>query len=102
MTDYNHAKWREFVVVLGEKWRVVTGIAESSGSYNRVPNEVSNRNQLQVFSAQFGGGDHTLATTPDDLIKKAVNFPESLTEGNNADFLATFESYEILNRPPDA
>lgn len=72
----------------------------ASASFERFVKELVQNNQLIVTSYQRGGSDPNPVVDPAKLIDKAIGFPSTVDDKNVFDFVAAFQSYDVLP-PPD-
>jgi hypothetical protein len=80
----------------------VSGANNGEASFRTVLNRIKSTFQMNVRILQRGGGDLLPSITPEELLKTVFDFPSKLNSDNTFEYIATFQSYNILERPAGA
>ena len=64
--------------------------------------KITKNYQFKLHTFQRGGSDPDVVLTPEKVIDKAAGFPSTVDDSHAYDYLATFQSYDVLPRPASA
>lgn len=78
------------------------GANTGSGSFSSFIQSIKSKYELSVHSLQRGGSDPNAVVTPETLIEKATVFPGTVTGDHVFDYVASFQTYDVLPRPEGA
>lgn len=78
------------------------GVTTGSATFHSVLDHITGMAEYTVQSFQQGGTDQDAQVTPEKLLQKATTFANTVSGDNVFDYLAIFQTYDVLDRPAGA
>ena len=80
----------------------LTGLNQGSAHFHSSLSDISSKYQLTIHQFQRGGDDLSGPKTPESLAAKASSFANTVTGDKVFDYIASFQTYDVLPRPAGA